>query len=230
MEKEEKNYHVSDKKRSIFARYKRTFLFLTVSAGFLFLFFLFTLIVKDDHLNQFDFDMTVRFQDHVPLKFDRVFPYFSLLAKWQSMAVLLLIFLIWRKKIWSGLVILFLFFSSHLIELFGKLFMHHPGPPFRFYRHNMSGFLFPENYVQAGSSYPSGHSFRVVFVGILLGYVIWQHKRWSLVTKGILLSIIAGVVLLVSVSRVSLGEHWTTDVIGGALFGVAMGAFGLVFL
>ncbi len=214
----------------ILKKHKKIVFFL-LSLFFLLFFFLFSILVKKHHLTQFDFDMSVRIQDNTPLKLDKLYQFFSSIASLQGMVVILIVTLIFRRQIIKGIAILSLFLVSHVVELFGKVFINHPPPPFMFYKHlDASTFDFNKYYVQTGNSYPSGHSFRIIFLAIIFIYTIYQIKRLSKLVKLCLTFGVVVVICLVGISRVSLGEHWTSDVIGGGLFAAATGLFALILL
>ena len=197
----------------------------------LFIFFCFSYIVKKHFLTTFDFNTTVKLQGHDHVKFDKYFLFFSSLANVEIISIFLLIFLIWRRKILSGLAILFLFAFSHIVEIFGKVFINHPPPPFMFYRHpDVTAYTFQKYYVQEGNSYPSGHSFRSVFLAALLIYVIWRSQKLSPGFKFILICCIIGLASLIMLSKIIIGDHWASDVIGGIIFGLSMGMFGIILL
>lgn len=201
---------------------------LAVGLCLLALFFLFTWIVKKEILTQFDFNTTVRIQNHIPTRFDFFFSLFSLLGSFEITSLILAFFLVLFKK-WRMFLSFILIGFAHIVEIFGKYFLVHPGPPYAFFRYNLD-FLFPSAYVQPGSSYPSGHSMRSVFLAILLAYIIMDSKKISLLIKIVALTSIAFMCGIMLLSRVSLGEHWSTDVIGGSILGSAIAFLSLNFL
>lgn len=63
-----------------------------------------------------------------------------------------------------------------------------------------------------GYSFPSGHSFTAALVYGLLAVLAW---RWAPRARGALVLLCVALAVLVGVSRIVLGVHYATDVIGG---------------
>lgn len=204
-------------------------LILALSFLCFFFFGVFTLIVRSDILRSFDFNTTVRLQNHIPLKFDDFFSILSVTGRFEfSIAILLLLFL-FKRKITAVIAIGF-FGVAHLVEIVGKTFLTQPGPPQMFLRTTTLSKDFPGLFVHTDASYPSGHSLRIVFIAIIIILLIWKSKKIPAFLKYSITGITVGYMCLMLLSRVSLGEHWTTDVIGGSLLGAGFAFFSLLFL
>jgi len=67
-------------------------------------------------------------------------------------------------------------------------------------------------------SFPSGHTVHyTVFFGFILFILLANfHSSWG---RNLLVTICALLIVLIGFSRVYLGEHWVTDVLGGYLLG-----------
>jgi membrane-associated phospholipid phosphatase len=203
-------------------------LYLIVGGFFLLsLFYIFSFFVKEDRFTRFDFDMTVRTQDNIPVRFDPYFSWFSLVGSFEITLLIITAFALARRRVFAFFAV-FMFGFMHVVELIGKAFLDHPGTPFMFHRYAFD-FVFPTGYVQPGGSYPSGHSMRAAFLAVFFILIILRTKI-SKKIKYPVIGLITGTYLIMAVSRVSLGEHWTTDVIGGSLLGAAFALLSLVLI
>ena len=80
--------------------------------------------------------------------------------------------------------------------------------------------LIPHLDHQTSFSYPSGHATNAAVVYLMLAWLApprWRRAAWSL----------AGVMILLNgVSRMMLGVHWASDIIGGTMLGAAFALLG----
>lgn len=196
-----------------------------LSLVFIGLFTYFSYSVAKEKWTKTDFDTTVKLQDHIPRKIDQYFSYFSLLGSAEVTvgfcAVMAFLALI-RLKILPFLGWLMIIPAS-MGEIFGKLVLFHPGPPVFLHRTSIFTHL-PSFYVHTDFSYPSGHMTRTIFIITILVCIAFFQLKSQLNQIITILSLLS-LIFMMGLSRVYLGEHWTSDVIGGSLLGAGFGLF-----
>ena len=113
------------------------------------------------------------------------------------------LWLLWQKRARAAIAMLVFptlagATSSILKELFAR-----PRPA-----------LTPHLDIVSNLSFPSGHATNAVAIFVLAAWVIPAHNRMLAMTGAI------GMALVIGLSRVSLGVHWPSDVIGGWIWGL----------
>lgn len=172
--------------------------------------FIFATIAEDVYDKEpFDFEEPLMLALHAQTSatLNQVAATFSLLGSARGMAplALVLFFVLYRRRRRLGYFAVLTLGGLATVNFLLKLFFDRPRP------HLWTPIL-PEN----DSSFPSGHSmFATALAGTLIA-VLWNTK-WRVP------ALILGVLYVLGMmwSRVYIGVHYPTDVLGGALFSVA---------
>ena len=133
---------------------------------------------------------------------------------WQPIVTgAVVLFLWWRWKDPTPLVLtLFAGGGSLVMTVFGKRLIERARPP-------LPDAVPP---YESSFSFPSGHSLNAFVIAGILAYLIvrhlWDHPVWQRVVVVVLLGAYAATMGL---SRVFLGHHWLTDVVGAWALGLA---------
>lgn len=180
-------------------------------------FLMLTLFVVKNVTRPFDLAVTQMVHQFISFQLDYGLSFFTLLGsiEFSCFAVLVMCWYLYRKYNWSGAFLyLFFFVAFSCGEFILKNFITYTGPGPEFDR---NPFHWGVVAVSAPYSFPSGHTFRGAF---LLG-VWYQRLRqreaipfWSLLIQKILIVLF---ILAIGYSRIYLGHHWLSDVLGGYL-------------
>lgn len=191
---------------------------------FLFLVFIFiSVIAHFGFFDSFDYSSTIFLQRIIPPFFDIPFALLSFTGSSEVTVITLgiifyFIFMKKRKKFFPIL----LFFLIFFIEIVGKILIFHNPPPI-YLQKTVFPFIFPSSsFFLTPYSYPSGHMARICFlVSFFLAYISTGTPTKN---KNRMPFILCGIYILVmTVSRIYLGAHWFSDVIGGGILGISLG-------
>ena len=131
----------------------------------------------------------------------------------EAIMVTIVGWLIWRRAWRAAIASTAIFVFGHFANSWMKLIIHRARPINHF----------------AGAdafSFPSGHAtMSAITFGVLAVLASHSMSRWS---RSLVYAACGLVIITISYSRVYLGVHWTTDVLGGMLFGmILVAAFGV---
>ena len=89
-------------------------------------------------------------------------------------------------------------------------------------------FVFDDNAMVA-YGYPSGHSIRWVFLGLVACWLCWRHLKRR-VLRAILMAVALAIAFGGGFAQFYIGQHLGTDLVGGYLMGLSIGCFAIGLL
>lgn len=173
---------------------------------FVLLFFVDLIMVITGFSSNFDNAISLFFSVHNNVIFTNIFKAISFICSPKFMIVLnvlLFIFIIVKKK-YKLFIITLSSISSVIINNLVKIIVRRERPDYL------------RMVMEKSYSFPSGHAMISV---LFFGSIIYLVNKYNLKYKKLITFSLSTFVLLVGISRIYLGVHYLTDVVGGYLLG-----------
>lgn len=151
-----------------------------------------------------------------PRSWDRLFSWFSLLGRFEIISFFIILFL-WLnyKNLFRLYLGFFWYFMGLVLEFLSKNMVYHP-PPSILLNRTINILNLPHLSLESDFSFPSGHVYRMTFLALLAHIYFSKTKnKIGLLINWVILSIML-------YSRISLAEHWPSDVAGGTILAILM--------
>lgn len=223
--------------------------YIIISIFFLLLFAVFSKSIRGGAMRNIDFAATVKLQDRIDksthlrsqefmgnlMEGSTFFASPGFTIAIVGLLTIIAIVDFKNKKIrLRGLLIPLALGILTLFEIYGKTVVHHPSPPFFMVKNPTT--IFPKDYINEQFSYPSGHTARAIFMSViffvlyLLHTTYYNENKFNKKIKYGVLFLLICYITLVATSRIYLGHHWLSDIIGGGFLGTSMSVFFLGLL
>ena len=161
-------------------------------------------LIKSGNIIPFDDAVYSLIAGNITEEKTRFFQFITNMASTQCIVLLCLASLIFIKNIKTGILISVNSINSVIINSIFKRIIRRERP------------IVLHLIEETGFSFPSGHSMAAMsFYGFLI-YLI-AKSNFNKYTKIIYISLLSTIIILVGISRIYLGVHYASDIIGGYL-------------
>lgn len=133
----------------------------------------------------------------------------SFIGSWRFLvpfATIAILYLLNKRRLYESKLLLTNILGSYILNHILKLIIKRTRP-FEFFRVE-----------QGGLSFPSGHSMVAASMYLAIAYLLTKDVKNS-TKKRFIYGIFISIILLMGISRMYLGVHWPTDIIGGFIMG-----------
>ncbi|MFJ7724793.1 phosphatase PAP2 family protein [Neobacillus sp. NPDC097160] len=167
-----------------------------------------SLLISDHKIINFDSNVIAAIQGLETPWLTKVMKFFTFVGSTPVVIILSILLIIFLYKVLHHRLELILFVSaiigSAVINQVLKQVFHRVRPNF----HRLIDI--------SGFSFPSGHAMNAFTVYVIISFLLWRHipSKWG---RGLLICLSAVMILAIGISRIYLGVHYPSDIIGGYL-------------